>query len=426
MVIKSAMDNDTVKEALQRPGLIVPVASEQASNVPAMTGSLVLLLATATGMTVASIYYAQPLLEAMRAALGLGVTGAGMVITISQFGYALGLALLVPLGDLCERRKLVVAMTAGIALGLAGMGCASGMVMLLLFSLVVGALSVVAQILVAFAADLAHEWERGRVVGTVMSGLLLGILLARTAAGLLAQLFGWRAVFWLAAAVLLGVAAMIFRALPVRRPTVRSGYGALLKSTLVLFRDEPVLRLRSWYGALAFGLFSILWTPLAFLLSQPPFNYPPGVIGLFGFAGVAGALAASAAGRLADRGAAGYTTGAAIVLLIVSWWPIGLASRSVALLLAGILFLDLGVQALHITNQSEIYRLRPEARSRLTSAYMACFFAGGVAGSSLSALVYSRAGWTGVCVLGVLPGCAAAGIWLRSRAVRRAGVKAGN
>jgi predicted MFS family arabinose efflux permease len=384
-----------------------------------MTRSMVLLLAVATGMTVASLYYAQPLLEAIRATLGLDVTGAGLIFTASQLGYAIGLALLVPLGDLFERRKLVVIMTLGIAAGLAGIGFSSNGSILLLLSVVVGALSAVAQILVAFSADLAGAAERGRVVGTVMSGLLLGVLLARTVAGILAQLWGWRMVFWLAAGSMMVIALAMYRGLPFRTPNVDYGYLSLLKSMPMIFIEERILRLRSLYGAIAFGIFSALWTPLAFLLSKSPFNYEPGIIGLFGLAGVAGAAAASVAGRLADRGSGGRTTFAAIVLLIVSWLPIWWGRHSVLLLIAGLVLADLGVQSLHITNQSEIYRLRPEARSRLTSAYMTFFFIGGVVGSSLSVLVYAKAGWTGVCAIGAALGLLAAVIW----AVERNGVK---
>jgi len=377
-----------------------------------ITAPLVLLLAVATGMGVASIYYAQPLLEAIRGTLGMNVVGAGLIITASQLGYAIGLILLVPLGDLFERRKLVVIMMIGIAVCLAGIGFSSNGFILLLLSVVVGALSVVAQILVAFSADLARAAERGRVVGTVMSGLLLGILLARTVAGIIAQSYSWRAVFWLAAGMMLLIALMMYRGLPLRTPNVKSSYLALLRSLLVLFKEERILRVRSLYGAIAFGIFSALWTPLAFLLSKPPFNYAPGIIGLFGLAGIAGAVAASMAGRLADRGSAGRTTFATIILLIASWLPIWLGRHSVLLLIAGIVLADLGIQALHITNQSEIYRLRPEARSRLTSAYMASFFAGGVIGSSISMLVYTSAGWTGVCVFGVALGLVAAIVWV--------------
>ncbi len=373
--------------------------------------SLVLLIAVATGLTVASIYYAQPLLEAIRGTLGMTETSAGLIVTSSQLGYALGLVLLVPLGDICERRNLVVIMTIGMAAGLAGIGFASSAILLIILSVIVGALSVVAQILVAFSADLAGPAERGRVVGTVMSGLLLGVLLARTAAGILAQIGGWRSVFWSASVLMILIAGMMYRGLPLYASSVRFGYRALLKSIPPLFREERVLRLRAAYGAIAFAIFSVLWTPLAFLLSKPPFNYSPGIIGLFGLAGVAGASAASVAGRLADRGRDNRTTLAAIVLIIVSWLPIEFGRHTTWVLVLGIVLLDFGVQALHITNQSQIYRLCPEARSRLTASYMACFFAGGVVGSSLSSWTYAVWGWTGVCALGTVFGILALCTW---------------
>ncbi len=373
-----------------------------------LSALLVLLLAVATGLTVASIYYAQPLLESIRTSLGMTVTEAGLIVTASQLGYAIGLVLLVPMGDLYERRKLIVIMTIGIAGSLAGIGFAPNAALLLFLSVVVGALAVTAQILVAFSADLAGPARRGRIVGTVMSGLLLGILLARTVAGILAQLGGWRAVFWLAAGCMFLIAGTLHRGLPYRAPRVTFSYPELLKSIPPLFKEEGILRLRAMYGAIAFGAFSVLWTPLAFLLSKPPFNYSPGIIGLFGLAGFAGAGAASIAGRLADRGLASHTTKVAISLLIFSWLPLWQGRQSTLYLVIGIILLDLGVQGLHITNQSEIYRIRPEARNRMTSSYMSCFFAGGVFGSSLSSLAYEHAGWTGVCLFGALLGTSAA------------------
>lgn len=246
--------------------------------------SLVLLLAVATGMAIASIYYVQPLLEAIRETIGLNTVQAGLIVTVSQLGYAAGLVMLVPLGDLFEHRNLVVIMTIGIAICLAGIGFASDTSQLLILSAAVGALSVVAQIIVAFSADLAGDAERGHVVGTVMSGLLLGVLLARTIAGSLAQIGGWQLVFWLAAAAMAIIAGMMYRCLPLRAPAVKFGYPALLRSIPSLFREERILRLRAAYGAIAFGAFSALWTPLAFHLSGPPFHYSPGIIGLFGLA----------------------------------------------------------------------------------------------------------------------------------------------
>lgn len=391
---------------------IAGIASTPAASAAEMSKPVVLLFAVAAGLAVASIYYAHPLLDAMRQSLHMSVATTGLVVTASQLGYAFGLTLLVPLGDLLERRRLVVWMTVGISVCLAGMAMASSAPAMLAAAMMVGALSVVAQILVAFAATLAGPAERGRVVGTVMSGLLLGILLARTAAGYLAQLGSWRTTFWVAAGLMLALAVVLQRALPTYYANVGMNYPALMRSVLTLLKEEPVLRLRALYGAVAFGAFSVLWTPLAFLLSQPPYQYSPGTIGMFGLVGVAGALAASAAGRIADMGGAHRVTGGTAALLAVSWIPMKLGDHSVAMLVVGIVLLDLAAQGLHITNQSEIYRLRPDARSRITSAYMAIFFAGGVLGSALSSFTYAHAGWTGVCLLGGGFGAVATAVWL--------------
>jgi predicted MFS family arabinose efflux permease len=374
--------------------------------------TLVLLMAAGSGLTVASIYYAQPLLEAIRQSLGMSVVTAGLIITASQLGFALGLAFLVPLGDLIERRVLTLWMTVGISVCLAGMALAPFSSILLAAAFMMGALSVVAQILIAFAATLARPAERGQVVGTVMSGLLLGILLARTAAGYLAQLEGWRAVFGVASGLMIALAVILYRGLPTYRSNIGVSYSALMKSVLSLLMEEPVLRLRAFYGAIAFGSFSVLWTPLALLLSQPPYQYSSGTIGIFGLAGVAGILAASAAGRMADMGWTRQMTGITSALLALSWLPLKLGDHSVLMLVFGILVLDLSVQGLHITNQSEIYRLGPEARSRITSAYMASFFAGGVLGSALSSFAYAHSGWQGVCLVGAGFGMVATVLWL--------------
>ena len=370
-------------------------------------GWLVLLLAVTSGLSVASIYYAQPLLEAMRQDLGMSLAEAGFLVTASQVGYAAGLVLIVPLGDLWERRRLVAGMTLGIGASLGAMGIASTSGLVMAAAVLLGCLSVAAQVVVAFAASLAAPEERGRVVGVVMSGLLLGILLARTVAGMVAGLGGWRVVFLAAAVVMAGLALVLWRVLPPYPGVGGIGYPALLRSVWTLWREEPVLRRRSVLGALSFGGFSLLWTPLSFLLSAPPFGYSATAIGLFGLAGLAGALAASTAGRLADRGKTRLSTTVTTAVLTLSWLPLWLGRLDVAWLVGGIILLDLAAQGLHITNQSEIYRLRPEARSRITAAYMATFFVGGIVGSAVAAVVFARCGWTGIAVAGAAFGLTA-------------------
>lgn len=387
-------------------------AVDAAASAPArLHRGIVALLAVATGLSVANNYYAQPLLEEMRGSLHLSAGTAGLVVTLAQLGYAAGLLFLLPLGDLVQYRRLAVVLTAANAAALAVMASAVSGAMLLGASVVVGALSVVAQILVPFAAALAGADERGRVVGTVMSGLLLGILLARTFAGLLGRIGGWPTVYRVAAALMVVLAVALRLGLPTAHAPARRSYGSLLRSVPGLIRAEPVLRLRMVYGALSFAMFSALWTSLTFLLSGPAYGYSVGVIGLFGLAGAAGALGASLAGRLADRGAVHRTTGTGIVLILVSWAPLWLGGGSLAALLAGIIVLDLAAQLIHISNQNEIYRIRPEARSRLNSAYMTTYFVGGAAGSALSSSAFGTYGWPGVCALGAAFGVVALAVW---------------
>jgi predicted MFS family arabinose efflux permease len=367
---------------------------------PPITPLLVFTMAAATGLSVASIYYAQPLLPTMARELGVSAARAGSVVTLAQLGYALGLLLIVPLGDLFERRALIVVMTLLAASGLFLTALAPNVELVLAGAALTGLCSVVTQILVPFAATLARDEDRGKVVGTVMSGLLLGILLARTVAGALAALGSWRTVYWAGALALLGTAAVLRRVLPRYHAPVRLSYGRLLLSIFTLFREEPVLRRRALVGASAFATFSVLWTSMAFLLAAPPYHMAPGAIGLFGLAGVAGALAATGAGRMADRGKGDWATGILLLVLFASWLPLAFAGRSLLAFVLGVLLLDLAVQGVHIGNQAAIYRLRPEARNRLTAGYMTSYFIGGALGSFLSTAAYGAFGWPGVVGVG--------------------------
>ncbi len=384
-----------------------------------ISGGLVLLLAVACGATVANLYYAQPLLNTLAGAFGVSQGTAGLLITISQVGYVLGLALLVPSGDLQERRGLISVALVITAAGLVVMAVAPGFAVFAGALALVGFTATAAQVIVPMSASLAVETERGRVVGTVMSGLLIGILLARTFSGLVAAAFGWRVVFWVAAGIMVALALTLRLRLPRVPPTTDMRYRGVLRSVLSLIAAEPVLRLRMALGFFAFGCFSTLWTSLSFLLSAPPFNYGNGVIGLFGLAGVAGAAAATVAGRLADRGHGRHATWVTAVVMVAAWPILYAGKTSVVWLLVGIAVLDLGVQGIHISNQSAIYALAPEARSRLTTAYMVSYFLGGAALSAISSALYASDGWDGVCAAGIATGLAALALWaaaeLRSR-----------
>jgi len=378
-----------------------------------LTPARVLLLAVATGVIVASNYYAQPLLQVLAEAFGLGADRVGWVVTVAQLSYATGLLLIVPLGDRVERRRLIVVLFVLAAVGLAISATAGHFPQLLAGTALSGLCAVAAQIIIPHAATLAAPERRGRVVGTLMAGLLLGILLARTASGVLAGLGAWHTVYQVAGVALLVMAVALARSLPAHRPGTSLSYPRLIGSVLALLRDEPVLRRRSLLGALLFAGFSVFWTPLAFLLSGPAYGYSITTIGLFGLVGAAGALAASRAGRLSDRGLGRRVTVGGLLLLLASWLVLLLAPASLAALIVGVLALDVAVQAVHIDNQSTIYRLDESARSRITAAYMTCYFIGGASGSALGTQAWTRHGWNGVCAVGVLLALAALGLMLR-------------
>ncbi|KHN50504.1 MFS transporter [Pectobacterium fontis] len=379
-----------------------------------LSQSLTLIMSVATGLAVASNYYAQPLLDTIARVFELSVNQAGFIVTAAQLGYAVGLLFLVPLGDMFERRTLIVGMTLLAAGGMLITASAPTLWIMIAGTALTGLFSVVAQLLVPLAATLATPETRGKVVGTIMSGLLLGILLARTVAGALASLGDWRTVYWVASTLMVIMALILWRALP-RIPQQNTlNYPQLLVSIFRLFSTTPLLRTRAILGCLSFANFSILWTSMAFLLASPPYGYSEGVIGLFGLVGAAGALAASRAGRLVDQGKAKLTTSVGIILLLLSWGFITLGIHAVVALLIGIIVLDLAVQGVHVTNQSVIYRMMPEARNRLTAGYMTSYFIGGALGSLLSAFAYQHGGWLGVCTAGAMISLLNLLVWWRS------------
>lgn len=400
----------------------VPTAATAASVQP-ITRWTALLFAAACGLAVANVYYAQPLLDSLAAQFGISHSSVGMVITVTQICYAIGLILLVPLGDLLNRRRLIPGMMLISVAALVVVGTAANRGILLGGMAVVGLLAVVTQVLVAYAATLAAPESRGRVVGVVTSGVVIGILLARTFAGLLTDAAGWRSVYLASAGLMLIVACILLKVLPGKDPEKTSlKYPQLLRSVLGLFVQERILRVRAMLALLIFMAFSILWTSLVLPLSSPPLSLSHSAIGAFGLAGAAGAVAAARAGRLADRGMGQRTTGVALALLLVSWLPIRYTEHSLLSLILGILLLDMAVQAVHVTNQSMILSVRPEARSRLTAAYMTFYSIGSATGSIASTSIYARFGWDGVCILGAGVSAFALLFWAWTR---RSGEKKG-
>ncbi|MEB0206969.1 MFS transporter [Pseudomonas sp. CCC3.1] len=385
--------------------------SESTVATKPLSTALILLMAIATGLAVASNYYAQPLLHTIAKELGLTMESAGTVVITAQLSYGAGLLLLVPLGDLFEQRRLIVTMTVLSALGLLLSAFAPSLTWLLIGTAVTGMFSVSAQVLVPMAASLTDPQSRGRVVGTLMSGLLLGILLARTVAGALSSAGDWRAIYLLAAALMLISAISLFCALPNHHHSAGLSYPKLLGSVFKLFVEEPVLRLRSLLGLLTFSLFALFWTPLAFLLAVPPYNYSDGVIGLFGLAGAVGAVAANWAGRMADRGRGQMATTVGLLVLLACWLPMAFAGHSLIALIIGVLALDFAVQLVHVSNQNAVFQVRPAARNRLNAGYITCYFIGGALGSLIGAQTYPAYGWSGIVIVGAVIATLALAIW---------------
>lgn len=359
------------------------------------------VLAAAGGVAVASVYYAPPLLDVLAADFDLPRATVGTVVTATQVGYGLGLALVVPLGDLLDRRRLIVGQFALSAVALAAVAVAPSGRWLLGALAVVGVLAVVTQVLVAHSAGLADPADRGAAVGTVTGGIVLGILLARVVAGTLADLAGWRAVYLTAAALALVMAELLRRTLP-RRPQqrVRLSYPGLLRSTVRLFVEVPVLRARAMLALLTFAAMTVLLTPMALPLSEPPYALSTTAIGLFGLAGAAGALGATRAGRLADRGKARRVTATGLVVMLAAWLPAALLPWSLWGLVIGVVAFDFGLQSVHVTNQNVVHRADHRAPSRLTAVYMIFYSIGSAAGAAASTTMYAAAGWRGVCALG--------------------------
>ncbi|MBG0817787.1 MFS transporter [Planomonospora sp. ID82291] len=375
-----------------------------------------MLMSAATGLAVAGNYFAQPLLDLIGRELEIGPSAAALVVTAAQGGYALGLILLVPLGDLMERRRLAVSLYAATAVFLLVSATAADGTALLAGTALTALTSVGAQVVVPFAATLADPAERGRVVGTVMTGLMLGLLLARTAAGALSEAGGWRTVYWVHAALMALTAVLLHRFLPRLGGDGKGlSYPGLLRSTVAMFRHEPLLRWRAGIGALSLASFSVLWTALTFLLAGPPYGWTESAIGLVGLLGVAGALTAAVAGRLADRGHVQTVTGAGTALLLASWAALAAGPHSLPWLLAGVVVLDLAHQAVLNSSQNVLYALRPEARNRINSAFMASLFLGGAAGSALASAAWAHGGWAGVCALGAALSAGTAALWVLER-----------
>lgn len=378
-----------------------------------MPRALVAVFACAAGLSVANVYYAQPLLDMLANDFSISHGAAGSVVTATQIGCALALVFLVPLGDQWERRRLMLVQLGLLTAGLLCVAAASSAWVLLFGMTFVGMLgTAMTQGLIAFASSAAGEHERGRVVGATQGGVVVGLLLARVMAGGVADVAGWRGVYLASALAMLVLGAVLWRALPRQRaPATRQPYVALLRSMFALLREERTLQVRGGIALLMFMALSIFWSALVLPLSAAPFHFSHTTIGAFGLVGAAGALAAARAGYWADRGWAQRTTGAALLVLTLSWLPLAGLRVSLGWLALGVLLLDLAAQAIHVTNQSLIFAARAQAPSRLVGAYMLFYATGSGLGGVAATATFATFGWTGVCALGALVSLLALSFW---------------
>jgi predicted MFS family arabinose efflux permease len=359
-------------------------------------------MATGCAIIVANIYYCQPLLGELSRTFGVSDKTAALINIASQVGYLLGLFFLVPIGDMINRGTLIVRMHWFAALALLGAALSPNIACMGVASLLAGIASTACQVFIPFAAQLAKDEERGKVVGSMMGGLLTGVLLSRTLSGLVAQQFGWRAVFYVAAGLMVVMALILARVLPTEEPSFKGSYRELMKSLWDLLKSQPVIRQSSLIGASLFGAVSAFWATLAFFLEKPPYHYNLSTIGLFGVIGAGGALVSPLVGRMIDKKSHLIPMRLGIALMLVGYIILFKADWNVVIVIAGVILLDVGLQSAHVPNLARNYALLPEARTRLNTIYMTSYFIGGTLGSTLGSLAWNAGGWTGVCIAGLL------------------------
>jgi predicted MFS family arabinose efflux permease len=371
------------------------------NTLPALSQITITVMSVACGLTVSNVYLNQPLLAEIGHAFHANARQAGAVTTLTQIGYTLGILLLVPLGDALERRRLILILLGAVTCALTLASLAPNLIWLATAGLLIGLTTIIPQIVIPLAASLVDADRRGQIVGRVSSGLLIGILGGRVVSGLLGATFGWRPVFAIAAVLMVALALAVANLFPRSRTIATMPYGALMRSLPALLREEPALRQACLFQAMAFGSFTAFWTALPFFLSTPPYHYGAAAAGMFGLVGIGGACAAPLVGKLADRRGPLYANGIAMSLVLLSYLIFRVGGTQLVCLIAGVLLLDVGVQANQVANQTRLFSLRPDARNRLNAVYMVCAYSGGSMGSFLGAWAWTRNGWPGVCAVGL-------------------------
>lgn len=376
--------------------------SEVISVETKLTPSLKYLITIGCGVVVANLYYCQPLLGALSRAFQVSEESASFINICSQMGYGLGLFFIVPLGDMVARRKLLIWMHLLAALSLLGVGLSPTISSLYFFSVCVGIASTACQIFIPLAAHLASDEERGKILGTVMGGLLTGILLSRTLSGIVAQYFGWQSIYYIGTAFMLVMTLLVWKHIPGEQPAFHGSYRQLMRSLFQLFREQPVIRESAWISACLFGAISAFWATMAFFLEKPPYGYSLSIIGMFGIIGAGGALISPFVGKITDRQGPFKPMRWGILMMLAGWLILFEGHLGIGLIIAGIILIDMGMQCTHIPNLARNYALIPEARTRLNTIYMTAFFIGGTIGSTIGSLAWNAGEWTGVCIAGTV------------------------
>lgn len=368
---------------------------------PILTTSLILVMSIACGLTIANLYYIQPLLADIAKTFHVDQLSIGFAAMLTQIGYAIGMIFILPLGDIKEKRNLIVIMLLCSVISLMSMFFSQNIYILIISSFAVGFTSIIPQLIIPLAAQLSNPQQRGQTIGTIMSGLLIGILLSRTISGILGGYFGWRTVYLIAAIMMLTLMLILRKLLPLCEPISDIKYTQLLKSMIHLIKTEPILREASINGALMFSAFSIFWTSLIFLLESSHYNMGAEAAGLFGLVGISGALAAPIVGKAADKKGTRFAITICIIVVIIAYLCFFLFGFKIWGLILGVILLDLGVQSCNVSNQARVHSLNEKTRNRLNTIYMVSFFLGGALGSFLGPYSYSHFGWYGVCIFGI-------------------------